>query len=260
VVSIVEELFCFASKHPDRGCVEGFDIEVVADLYDYEIYTVEAIVRALNEKEVIVAGRLADWAQSQGEKVGKLVGAGALRMRRLRAKQKHDPRQGALAFGQDAPPHEPAEGVTSGVTVRHACVTSATEREAEQRNQPTTQKTESVTARESALNDDGGSSGRDAPLGEPQPPENVVSMSDIAAERNAKRQAKLKANKKVWRQQKVWRFVEDTYTGEESSRRMEGMLGLDPDPKHDAQWWFDACDREMICTKWDDTRPVRRRA
>jgi hypothetical protein len=119
VVSIIEALFCFASKHPDRGCIEGFDIEVIADLYDYEISTVVAIVRALNEKEVIVAGRLVDWAQIQGENVGKLVSAATLRMRRFRAKQKHETRQLNMLLSIDGSKEAGVTRDVTGVTKRH---------------------------------------------------------------------------------------------------------------------------------------------
>jgi Helix-turn-helix domain len=84
--------------------------------------------------------------------------------------------------------------------------------------------------------------GRDAPLEEP-PAGNVVKLVDNPA---------LKAKKKEMRRQKVMRFVAAVYSGEESERRWNGMMGLDD--VRDEQWWFDKCDAEMKLAKWDDVR------
>ena len=82
--------------------------------------------------------------------------------------------------------------------------------------------------------------GRDAPLEQP-PARNVIKIADSPA---------LKAKKKEQRRQKVMRFIAATYSGEESERRWNGMMGLDD--VRDEQWWFDKCDAEMILAKWDD--------
>lgn len=114
------------------------------------------------------------------------------------------------------------------------------------RNRPFEQKKEE----EGFQKNESGSSGRCAPLGEPSP----TALAKLAAKK-----ARLKVLRKDLRRAKVWRFIAETYTGDECTRRSGGMLGLDPDPARDEQWWFDHCDEEMKRANWDD-RDRRQRA
>jgi hypothetical protein len=116
VVATVTALWDFASRNDDRGSVQGFDPELVAVLYEFEQSRVEAIIAALTDKAVIVAGRLADWAKSQGAALEKLarttIAASTERVRRHRRNKAAEARQGDLfpAFQTGVSP------VSSGVT------------------------------------------------------------------------------------------------------------------------------------------------
>jgi hypothetical protein len=122
VVAIVSALWDFASRNDDRGSVQGFDPELVATLYDFEQSKVEAILTALVDKAVIVAGRLADWARSQGAAIEKLanrtVAASTERVRRHRRNKAAERRQGDLFAA-------PAPAFQTGVTPVSSGVSSA---------------------------------------------------------------------------------------------------------------------------------------
>jgi hypothetical protein len=253
----------YASEHEDRGSLAGFNPQVIASFYRRSVDEIERILQAFRDLGMIAGDRIADWAERQGCAAANKVSGlsqkqGAVRMRRWRAAKKAAP------------------SVTSSVT---SSVTVTTDKEGESENNGVSIiNLESVTAREGARVHEGlsesdpdvpsgaarplapvfkkrdDSSGRDAPLGEPQPSENVVKLSDSAAAKNAEHEAKLKARRKAQRQQKVMRFIGATYAGEEQ-RRLEGMMGYDTE--HDAQWWFDHLDREMKRANWDDCKNRR---
>jgi hypothetical protein len=54
-----------ASQAEERGCVHGFDNEVIADALGYEVEEVERIISVLADKGVIASGRLAAWDKYQ---------------------------------------------------------------------------------------------------------------------------------------------------------------------------------------------------
>jgi hypothetical protein len=93
-----------------------------------------------------------------------------------------------------------------------------------------------------------GPSGRDAPLGEPPPSEKIVSLSNSDAAQRARLKAKLKAQ----RRHMIMGYLQATCPGDEVARRVAGMQGFDE--AHDAQWWFDHCDAEMIAANWNGCR------
>jgi predicted transcriptional regulator len=112
------------------------------------------------------------------------------------------------------------------------------------------EESESVAAREALEKIETDSFGRDAPFAQVElTSANVVKFSDGVG-------PKLKAQKKELRRQKVMRFINAKYSGEEQWRRMNGMCG--GDQVRDEQWWFDKCDAERIVAGWDDVRDRRR--
>ncbi len=58
VWAIVAVLMDRASQAPDRGSVEGYDCEIIADALGYDPDEVERVIAALIDKGVIVDGRL----------------------------------------------------------------------------------------------------------------------------------------------------------------------------------------------------------
>jgi hypothetical protein len=211
---------------------------------------VKRIWAAFIELNMIAFDRLVGWVEQQGvAKVVKAVSAATLRQRRCRARKAEARKAEDLnpethdAGGASHASPSVTPGVTEGVTC-HVTVTVEEEGEA-------------LREREQVLKKGDNSSGRDAPLGEPQQPsENVVRLSDSDAAKKAALKTKLKEE----RRSKVMRFIVARYTDEECHRRMNGMLGLDPDPMHDEQWWFDRCDEERTRANWDDVSDRRRRA
>jgi hypothetical protein len=97
-------------------------------------------------------------------------------------------------------------------------------------------------SQEDFIKEEGIPFGRDAPL-EETPDGKVIKIAEIPG---------LKAKKKELRRQKVTRFINAIYAGEDHRVRIEGMYGCDP--IRDEQWWFDKCDAEMRLAKWDDVR------
>jgi hypothetical protein len=65
VVSVFAALFDFASQAEDRGSVASFDPEELDVRYGYEDGVTASIVKALEAKGVITAGRLANWEKRQ---------------------------------------------------------------------------------------------------------------------------------------------------------------------------------------------------
>lgn len=65
VWAVVSVLMDRASQAGDRGCVSGYDAEVIADALGFDAPEVEAIIAALIDKSVIVDGRLASWEKYQ---------------------------------------------------------------------------------------------------------------------------------------------------------------------------------------------------
>jgi hypothetical protein len=119
VVAIVLALYDQASRNDDRGSVQGFDPELYAALFEFEQAKVEAILAALVDKAVIVAGRLADWARSQGaavEKLARSVAASTERVRRHRRNKEATSRQGDLFGGSPEALQRGVTGVSSRVS------------------------------------------------------------------------------------------------------------------------------------------------
>lgn len=63
VWAVVSCLMDRASQASERGCVSGYDVEIIADALGYEPEDVQRIIDALHDKAVIVSGRLADWSR-----------------------------------------------------------------------------------------------------------------------------------------------------------------------------------------------------
>jgi hypothetical protein len=66
--------------------------------------------------------------------------------------------------------------------------------------------------------------------------------------------AALRQIKKRQLAQKLFRFVNATMTGDAQQAATLGLMGCDPDPDHDEQWWFDEIDRRRKRVGWDDMR------
>jgi len=265
--TFTELLLYTGSHHPDTGSIEGFDVRVWATWAEASVELVERVIKGLREFGLLAGNIIANWTKRQGQKIiaadEKIVSATALRQRRCRARkaearkaedlnpETHDPGGASHASSKASPSVTPGvtegvtdmpESVTSGVTC-HVTVTVEEE------------EGEALRERKQVFKKGDNSSGRDAPLGEPQQPsENVVRLSDSDAAKKAALRAELKGER--WN--KVIRFIHATYADEEHRRRMHGMLGLDT--THDEQWWFDHCDAEMRRANWDDVRDRRRQA
>lgn len=65
VWAVVSCLMDRASQASERGCVSGYDIEIIADALGYEPDDVQRIIDALHDKAVIIEGRLASWEKYQ---------------------------------------------------------------------------------------------------------------------------------------------------------------------------------------------------
>ena len=65
VWAVVSCLMDRASQASERGCVSGYDVEIIADALGYEPDDVQRIIDALHDKAVIVSGRLASWEKYQ---------------------------------------------------------------------------------------------------------------------------------------------------------------------------------------------------
>lgn len=89
----------FASAAKDRGCVRGFDAESLADSWQEAQSEIEAIVRALVARRIIVDDRFVDWAETQpGDKTN------AVRQARFKGKKR------AEVTGGNALPNELTNG------------------------------------------------------------------------------------------------------------------------------------------------------
>jgi hypothetical protein len=67
VVAVFWALLDHASRHRDRGSVEGFDVETVSAFLDVSSCFIEKIMESLAQKKVIENGRLAAWGFRQFE-------------------------------------------------------------------------------------------------------------------------------------------------------------------------------------------------
>jgi hypothetical protein len=65
VSAIAWALFDHASQAEDRGNVKNFDVETYAVYAGFPILDVEAVIRAMMDKGIIVNGRLANWDKRQ---------------------------------------------------------------------------------------------------------------------------------------------------------------------------------------------------
>lgn len=65
VAAVAWVLFDRASQADDRGSIDGYDAEVIADALGYEPDEIERIIAAMVDKGVIIGGRLAAWEKHQ---------------------------------------------------------------------------------------------------------------------------------------------------------------------------------------------------
>jgi hypothetical protein len=65
VSAVAWALIDYASQHENRGTVDGFDTEVYAVYSGFPEVEIVAVIRAMTDKGVIVAGRLANWEKRQ---------------------------------------------------------------------------------------------------------------------------------------------------------------------------------------------------
>lgn len=65
VAAVVWAMLDHASQNPDRGAVGKFDVETYAAWSGFEENQVEAILKALEQKGVIIGGRFAAWERRQ---------------------------------------------------------------------------------------------------------------------------------------------------------------------------------------------------
>ena len=86
VWAVVSYLFDRASKAEDRGSVAGFDCELIADVFGYEIDEVERIMAELSAKGVVEADRLTAWDKYQP----KREDGSAERAKAFRTRQKEE--------------------------------------------------------------------------------------------------------------------------------------------------------------------------
>jgi hypothetical protein len=66
--AIAWALFDHASQAQPRGCVEGFDCEVYAAWGGLEVECVQAAVKAMQDRGMILEGMLANWSKRQPER------------------------------------------------------------------------------------------------------------------------------------------------------------------------------------------------
>lgn len=103
IPSIAWALFDFASQAEDRGSVAGFDFETYAMKFNIEEDQVRAVYTAMEAKEMIVGGRIAQWEKRQP----KREDTSTERMREHRSKKKEASAAQPEISGEktDEPPH-----------------------------------------------------------------------------------------------------------------------------------------------------------
>ena len=90
VFAVVSYLWDRASQCENRGTVEGYDVEVIADSFGYEPEEVGAIISALIDKQVIVEGRISAWEKYQPKREDD---NSTNRVKEFRARQKETQNQ-----------------------------------------------------------------------------------------------------------------------------------------------------------------------
>lgn len=65
VSAVAWALFDYASQHAERGTVDGFDTETYSVYSGFSETEIEAIIKAMTDKGIIVNGRLANWEKRQ---------------------------------------------------------------------------------------------------------------------------------------------------------------------------------------------------
>jgi uncharacterized protein YdaU (DUF1376 family) len=100
----------------------------------------------------------------------------------------------------------------------------------------------------------------------PEPEESVAARDKIKIGVNPKvrREAPpkspgLRENIKEQLRQKLIRFCNARLRDDDRGLALMGLMGEDPHPHHDAQWWFDELDLRRKRSGWDDTREWKRR-
>ena len=68
VSAVAWALLDYASQQPERGSVDGFDVETYAAFSGFEEADIRAVIEAMTTKEIIVSGRLASWEKRQPER------------------------------------------------------------------------------------------------------------------------------------------------------------------------------------------------
>lgn len=88
VAAVAWVLFDRASQASDRGSIEGYDAEVIADALGYEPDDIIAIIAAMIDKGVIIDGRIAAWEKYQPKREREQDDS-ADRVRTHRAAKRH---------------------------------------------------------------------------------------------------------------------------------------------------------------------------
>lgn len=86
VSAIVWALFDHASQQEERGSVETFDIETYSSFSGFEEQQISAVFKALEDKQIIIAGKLAKWERRQPKREGE-NSTNRVREHRRRAEQ-----------------------------------------------------------------------------------------------------------------------------------------------------------------------------
>jgi len=68
VSAIFWELCDFASQNKERGSIEGFDVEVYSVYSGFSEDEINAVIKALNDKEIIQDNRLVNWVKRQPQR------------------------------------------------------------------------------------------------------------------------------------------------------------------------------------------------
>ena len=63
--AVMWALLDYASQHKERGTVDGFDVESYSVYSGFSENEVNAVIKALTDKKMIVEGRLANWEKRQ---------------------------------------------------------------------------------------------------------------------------------------------------------------------------------------------------
>jgi hypothetical protein len=68
VSAVFWELCDFASQNGERGSIEGFDVEVYSIFSGFSEDEINAVIKALNDKEIIKDNKLVNWVKRQPQR------------------------------------------------------------------------------------------------------------------------------------------------------------------------------------------------